>query len=268
MTEEQKQEKKFKKLQVTYNLYKENLGLTGDMVNDIHKLVEQAIATINEKNEKMDSIKDDDYNKACEIMELKKGVYMKFVRMSAQKLEGKLKSTQIDKFKDEINNTILNANISQVFLDSYIADKNMKIVVDAADPVIDPEDEKESNDFEKILEHSAQTLIYINTLNKRYKIYCDVAEYITGGKLVASDFKQLVDFEGTKEGGYPKPSTPAKLWALYKKFAEAYRSMNSYKFNQIDKLNDEFGLDITLKDEHKVNHKWTDYEESDETLDD
>lgn len=99
---------------------------------------------------------------------------------------------------------------------------------------------------------------------RQYKKYSNAAQYITNMELRASDFKNLVDFEVYKEGGYPKPSTPAKAYNIFDKYDRAVRLMNKYKFTQYADLNREFGLQVTLTSPEPVEHPWMKYEETDE----
>ena len=87
------------------------------------------------------------------------------------------------------------------------------------------------------MNRSASTREYINMVcRKQYKKYSNAAQYITNLELKASDFKNLVDYEYYKEGGYPSPQTPAKLWSLFNKYNEAMRMMNRYGFTQQNSL--------------------------------
>ena len=72
--------------------------------------------------------------------------------------------------------------------------------------------------------------------------------------------KVILDYEYYKEGGYPSPQTPAKLWSLFNKYNEAMRMMNRYGFTQQNSLNHEFGLNVELHEAHPVEHPWQRYE--------
>ena len=112
-------------------------------------------------------------------------------------------------------------------------------------------------EFEKIMEDSAKKREYINKiLYGQYKKYAKAAEYITKLELNYGDFKKLVDWEHYKEGGYPAPTTPAKLWSIFDKYAHAMNLMTKYEFTQQNELNKEFGLDIKLMTPHPVKHPW------------
>ena len=114
-----------------------------------------------------------------------------------------------------------------------------------------------SEEFEKIMEDSAKTRMYINdVLYKEYKKYAAAEEYITKLELNYGDFKNLVDWEHYKEGGYPTPTTPAKLWSIFNKYAHAMNLMSKYEFVQQNDLNKEFGLDVKLMTPQPVKHPW------------
>lgn len=268
LTEEEKQEKRMKKLHGIYTLYKEPLGLTGNTIEDIHAIVVEAAKTRTERAEKIKEIRTDEYDKVSDITPIRKNTWMRFVMTAALKMEDKLTDKQIEKFEEQFSLELYNANLSHAFLESYMSGKNMKVVSDE-DDTFTPFEELESTEFENVLEHAAQTYIYVkSTLDKRYKIYVSLAEYITNCKLASKDFKKMVDYENDKNGDKDNPSTPAKLWSLYKKFDDAYRSLNTYEFNQVKDLNTEFGLNINLENPVKVMHPWMAYTENCETLDD
>ena len=112
-------------------------------------------------------------------------------------------------------------------------------------------------EFEKIMEDSAKKREYINkVLYGQYKTYAKAAEYITKLELTYGKFKQLVDWEYYKEGGYPSPTTPAKLWSIFNRFNESIRLVNKYGFTQQDGLCKEFGLNIELVKPVPVKHPW------------
>ena len=82
------------------------------------------------------------------------------------------------------------------------------------------------------------------------------AEYITKLELTYGKFKQLVDWEYYKDGGYPTPTTPGKLWSVFNRFNESLRLIDKYGFTQHEALKKEFGLNITLTNPAPVNHPW------------
>ncbi len=262
LSEEEKLNNRMKKLHSVYELYKDSMNLTGNTIEDIHTLVVNAANTRTEIAEKIHEIRGAEYDKVAEITPLRKNTWMRFVSVAAMKMEDKLTDKQVDKFQEQFSLELYNANLSHAFLESYMSGKNVTIVSDD-DDVFTPFETLESNDFEKVLEHAAQTYIYVkSTLEKRYKLYVSMAEYITNCKLISKDFRKMVDFENDKDGDKMKPSTPAKLWALYKNFDDAYRNLNDYEFEQVKSLNNEFGLNIELKKPIKVIHPWMKYTEN------
>jgi hypothetical protein len=270
ITEEERREKKLRKLGHLMTLYKDSLGLewtsegikdaTYEPYKDIHVLIKKACECQHEVYEKLSSIRNDDYEEAAAIAPIKKSTYMQFVRIAALKDAGKLTEKQISKFQNDISSQIFNVNSNQAFLQSFMSGDNLKIVESEDAAGIDFDD-TESPEFNDILLHSAQTKQYIDTvLKERFKVFSDLAYFITSGALETKEFRQIVDFELNKNGGYPNPSSPAKLWAIYGRFSDSVRSMIKYHFEQINELNDEFGLEIELNTPHPKHHPWMDAE--------
>ena len=65
-----------------------------------------------------------------------------------------------------------------------------------------------------------------------------------------------IDWEHYKEGGYPTPTTPAKLWSIFDKYNNAIRLMEKYEFTQQKDLNKEFGLNVELGNPSPIKHPW------------
>ena len=70
-----------------------------------------------------------------------------------------------------------------------------------------------------------------------------------------------------KEGGYPSPTTPAKLWSIFNRFNESIRLITQYGFSQQDGLCKEFGLNIELVKPVPVKHPWMTEDPTIEDLD-
>ena len=254
--EDEKFEKRRKKCKKSYDALAEQLSLTGSPVEDVHALIQQGQKLQCEICKASDSIKITDYEEANKLSPIDNATYKEFVSISAKKLDGKLTEKAYAKFEEDFNYRLFITNARHTFLSTYMSDENLKLANDE-DTTFEPFEEHESNNFEKILERSAQTRLYINhVLYGQMRMLGEAAEYITNGDLTPKRFKLINDFEYYINGGYPKPETPAKLWSIFNKFNEAYRVMDKYKFTQQGDLCDEFGLDITLNEEHPVVHPW------------
>lgn len=253
-------EKKEKKLQKLYHKYLEvdgELNLSEKPVDKQVRTLVGACMDIQAEICKMsDSIKIDDLLKVQDITDIDKKTYMDFVNITALKNNDKLKEKAISRFENDFSNRLVIANLRHSFLESYMSGDDLKIT-DQDNYEYKPFEDYKSEEFEKIMEDSAKTRMYINdVLYKQYKKYAAAAEYITKLELNYGDFKNLVDWEYYKEGGYPSPNTPAKLWSIFDKYAHAMNLMTKYEFKQQNELNKEFGLDITLTKPVPVNHPW------------
>ena len=257
LTEEEKREKKLQKLAVIYGQVDEELHIAGKPINEqIHILVDKCNELQGKICQHADSIKIDDLTKVQDITDIDKKTYLDFVNICALKNKDKLKEKAIAKFESDFENRLFISNLRHSFLESYMSGYDLKIT-DEDNQEYKPYSDYKSEEFEKIMEDSAKTRMFINdVLYKQYKKYAAAAEYITKLELNYGDFKKLVDWEHYKEGGYPSPTTPAKLWSIFDKYAHAMNLMSKYGFTQQNELNKEFGLDIKLMTPCPVKHPW------------
>lgn len=257
LTPEQKRERRLQKLSRHYSQADSELGLSTLKTNEqIHKLVDACLSIQSEICNVSDSIKIDDLVKVQDITDIDKKTYLDFVNICALKNNDKLKEKAIAKFESDFENRLFISNLRHSFLESYMSGYDLKIT-DESNQEYKPFTDYKSEEFEKIMEDSAKKREYINkVLYKRYKSLAAAAEYVTNLELTYNKFKELVDWEYYKEGGYPTPSTPAKLWSIFNRYAEAMNLMEKYEFTQQNDLNKEFGLDVKLMTPHPVDHPW------------
>lgn len=265
LTEEQKREKKLAKLSIAYTAADNELHIAGKPVDEqVHILVNACSEIQGEICTVADSIKIDDLLKVQDITDIDKKTYLDFVNITALKNNDKLKEKAISKFENDFSNRLTIANLRHSFLESYMSGNDLKIT-DQDNYEYKPFEDYKSEEFEQIMEDSAKKREYINkTLYGHYKTLAKAAEYITKLDLSYSKFKNLVDWEHYKEGGYPSPTSPAKLWSIFNKYNEAIRLMTVYGFTQQNELNKEFGLGVQLNTPHPVNHPWMTDKESPE----
>lgn len=257
LTEEEKKEKKLQKLAVIYGQVDEELHISGKPINEqVHILVDKCNELQGKICQFADTIKIDDLTKVQDMTDIDKKTYLDFVNICALKNKDKLKEKAIAKFESDFSNRLMIANLRHSFLESYMSGDDLKITDETGYEYKAFSDYK-SEEFEKIMENSAKTRMFINdVLYKQYKKYAAAAEYITKLELTYGEFKQLVDWEHYKEGGYPTENTPAKLWTIFNRYNEAIRLMTKYEFTQQDELNKEFGLNVTLTTPQPVKHPW------------
>ena len=257
LTAEEKKEKRLQKLAVIYGQVDEELHIAGKPIHEqVHILVDKCNVLQTEICQCADSIKIDDLTKVQDITDIDKKTYLDFVNICALKNKEKLKEKAIAKFESDFENRLFISNLRHSFLESYMSGYDLKIT-DEGNQEYKPFVDYKSEEFEQIMEDSAKTRMYINdVLYKQYKKYAAAAEYITKLELNYGDFKNLVDWEHYKEGGYPTPTTPAKLWSIFNKYAHAMNLMSKYEFIQQNDLNKEFGLDVKLMNPQPVKHPW------------
>ena len=250
--DEEKKEKRLQKLAIIYGQVDDELHISGKPINEqVHMLVDKCNELQGQICQYADSIKIDDLAKVQDITDIDKKTYLDFVNICALKNKDKLKEKAIAKFEGDFENRLFISNLRHSFLESYMSGYDLKIT-DEDNQEYKPYSDYKSEEFERIMEDSAKTRMFINDeLYKQYKKYAAAAEYINYG-----DFKKLVDWEHYKEGGYPTPTTPAKLWSIFDKYNNAIRLMEKYEFTQQKDLNKEFGLNVELGKPSPVKHPW------------
>lgn len=257
LTAEEKKEKRLQKLAIIYGQVDDELHISGKPINEqVHMLVDKCNELQGQICQYADSIKIDDLAKVQDITDIDKKTYLDFVNICALKNKDKLKEKAIAKFEGDFENRLFISNLRHSFLESYMSGYDLKIT-DEDNQEYKPYSDYKSEEFERIMEDSAKTRMFINdVLYKQYKKYAAAAEYITKLELNYGDFKKLVDWEHYKEGGYPTPTTPAKLWSIFEKYNNAIRLMEKYEFTQQKDLNKEFGLNVELGKPSPVKHPW------------
>ena len=121
-----------------------------------------------------------------------------------------------------------------------------------------PFSDYKSDEFNAIMQDSAKKQEYINlVLRRKFKQLSKAAEYITQCELTPKDFKNLVDWQHYKDGCYPTPTSPSKIWSVFDKFNYAHRTLNKWGYNDVsNNLKYEFGLDVNETESHPVDHPW------------
>ena len=268
LTEEEKKEKRLQKLAIIYGQVDDELHISGHPVNEqVHALVDRCNVLQTEICQMSDSIKIDDLTKVQDITDIDKKTYLDFVNICALKSNDKLKEKAIAKFESDFESRLFISNLRHSFLESYMSGYDLKIT-DESNQEYKPFADYKSEEFEKIMEDSAKKREYINkVLYGQYKKYAKAAEYITKLELNYGDFKKLVDWEHYKDGGYPTPTTPAKLWSIFDKYNNAIRLMEKYEFTQQKDLNKEFGINIELTKPSPVKHPWMTAESEESEID-
>lgn len=258
LTPEQKKEQKLLKLSKDYENANLELNLEGkNEIDQIHMLVDAGDALMFEICKLSDEIKITDLDKVKEITPLDKRTYLDFVNIAVKKNNDKLKEKAIMKFQADFNKRLFITNLRHSFLSSYMEGKDLKVTDYDSEEYV-PFSDYVSDTFLEIMNDSAKKRDYLNNvLWKRYRTYSNAAEYLTKGELCYKDFKNLVDWQHYKEGGYPTEKTPSKIWSIFDKFNYAYRTLSKWGYDKtIKDLNYEFGLEIEETVPHKIEHSW------------
>ena len=264
LTPEQEREQKLQKLYKYYLDANQELCLEGLSVEEqVRKLVERCLDLQCEICKMSDTIKIDDLAKVQELTPIDKKTYLDFVNICSLKNNDKLKDKAITKFSDDFSQRLFITNLRHSFLNSYMKDEDLKIT-DEDNEEYKPFTDYKSEEFDKIMQDSAKKREYLNlVLWRQYKNYAKAAEWVTKLELSYKDFKNLTDWEYYKEGGYPSPTSPSKIWSIFDKYNYAYRLLNKWGFdNTSQELNKEFGLQVSERTPQPVDHPWKKEKES------
>lgn len=263
LTKEQQDQRKLKRLASSYNKVALEANFTNKTPNEqVKEMVYIASVIQGEICQCSDYIKIDKLDEASELTQIDKQTWLEFVRIASLKDVGKLQEKAISKFEKDFEKRLLITNLRKSFLESYMSSNDMKIT-DEDNYKYVPFDDYSSDEFLKIMEDAAKKRVYINTvLRPKYKEISNAAQYITNLKLSAKEFKELVDWEHYKDGGYPNPTSPSKIWKIFERYDHAYRLMRTYLFDdEVNALQKEFGLELTLHTPQPKNHSWIDEED-------
>lgn len=252
-----KEEKKLNKYRKTYEQIAEEFGLKDkEVVEQVKVCIDEAVKVNKLMREQTDKILED-YEKVSQITPIDKQTYLEFVRICSLKNNDSLKEKAINKFEQDFYDRLFTTNLRHSFLTSYMNGDQLKIT-DEDQEQYTPYADFQSEEFEKLMNESATKREYINlSLKRRYMDFWKASYYITNQELNKQDFKLLVEFEETKDGGVPKEDSPSKLWSIFNKFNKAYRLLNKYgKSEETMKMKEEFGLVIDETTPKEVDHPW------------
>lgn len=222
-----------------------------DVAEQVRALVFAANDVLTEICENADKIKINMYEDAADIIDIDKSSWKEFAKLAYKVAQGNIKDDLFEKTEDATHEKMYILGLRKSFINTYVKNGSEAVFIKKDEvPYEIPNTETFSNeDFESLLLDAVNVRHYINTvLWPTFKNFAMAAFYITKGKLTNKDFKNLVDWEHYKNGGYPTEKSKPKLWAIFDKFDYAYRLMNEYKFNQLDALKRQFGLIIDLKE--------------------
>ena len=259
MAKELDNTKRLKKLKKYYERADEELHLSDKSVNEqVHILVDTCDNIQGEICRMSDDIKITDLLKVQELTPIDKTTYLEFVKICMLKNNGKLKDKAVAKFTDDFYRRLFITNLRHSFLQSYMGDEGELKITDEDNEEYVPFTDYQSDEFNKIMQDSATKRDYLNNiLWKRYKDFAKAAEYITELALPYKDFKNLVDWQHYKDGGYPTEKSPSKIWAIFDKFNYAHRMLTKWGYNETtNELNYEFGLDVNETEAHPKEHPW------------
>ena len=260
LTPEEAREVKLRKLKKAYDYADEELKLEEKYVTvteKVHALIDMCDELMNKICEMSDDIKINDLERVQELTPIDKKTYLDFVAICSRRNNDTLKDKAIDKFAEDFAKRLLITNLRHSFLESYMNGEDLKIT-DEDNEEFKPFTDYKSDEFDKIMNESANKREYINTiLWHQYKTYAKAAEYITNLELNYKDFKNLVDWQHYKNGGYPSPTSPSKIWSIFDKFNYAHRVLTKWGYdNTADELKTEFGLIIEETEPNPVEHPW------------
>jgi len=255
-----KEERKMQAAQLAYNKLNEKWKLDDkNIAEQVRFLVDKAIDVQKDINNKSDKIYIDIYLENVKLFPMSKSEWREFVSDAVRIVNGEDMDKRIAKYKKDIYKNAYSALLKKSFLETYILNDDGRSRFPDSENAIDPyttedldvnknENLKECPQFIDNLRESVQLR---SQITERHLIeYNDIAfacYYVTDAFITPKDFKALVEWELTKDGGIPQETSKPKAFAIWEKFNYCARLLEMYEFKNYDKLKNDFGLDVTLK---------------------
>lgn len=239
-----------------------DLNNTIDAKEQLREIVFGANSILTEICKNADKIKIDLLECVQETTPVESKQWVEFVQLATTMAKGEVSQKKLEKMNESFENSMFIVSLRKSFIDTYVNGDGSEIQLPVKEQDIPlpnlPETESEP-DFEKFLQQAVQIRTYINTvLWPAFRQFAEAAEHITDGRIKYYEFKDLVDWEHYKEGGYPSENSKPKLWSIIDRFNYASRLMLEFEFPQIQELFKQFGMDVTLSAPHPSKDTFTD----------
>lgn len=256
-----KKQRLLQQCEASYEIAQELLGLspTDDSKEQVRKLVFAANDILTEICQNADKIKIDLFEEVGDIVPIDKTRWTEFVSLSARE---NVSEDILQKYEEKFQESQYIINLRAMFINTRIRngseaqfpDKDRTEVQEVSES-----DTYSSEEFDRILEDAVEVRRYINgTLWPSFRQLWEAAAHVTKLALTYKEFKDLVDWEHYRHGGYPNENSKPKLWSIINRFDYALRLMKYFEFPQIDTLLKKFGLDIEMSDHHATVESFTD----------
>lgn len=200
----------------------------------VHKLVIEAEKIQTEICENSDKIKIDMAEEALAKFNVEKANFIDFVAFTAKIIQGKNIDNDkvMNKMYKSVSKLAKTINTKKSFYEGYL---------DTGDTDTLPEDAniddtleistKTNKELSELLEKAAHIRIFIDqSLKPRYNTLACGAEYISDFVLKRQNFKDMVDWEHYKGGGYPNDTSLPKLLSIVESFSYAHTLLTTYGF--------------------------------------
>lgn len=255
-------EAKIKKAYQFYKVANEILHL-----DQMHTMQEQVRAIVFHTNTILteicmnaDFIKIDLLDKVNEEVKVDKNIWREIVQLSYKVAYGKIDDKFIDKTNNKTKEEAYNVNLLKTFFDNYVYQGKREAIADK--DVIDSYEIPSmpayfNTSFNDCLTDAVETRRNLNkVLWPAFWSFYKAAYYITNGEMTRAEFKDLVDWEHYRKGGYPNENSKPKLWAIFDNFDRACRLMGKYEFPQLQELMKKFGLEVKLLEPSEDRNIW------------
>lgn len=237
-----------------------NLKSLGTPELQVNKLVLAANDVFTSICEYADRIKIDIYEELKEDLPcfegtdkcvLSSSTWKNFVNLAAQteKVGTLNENVKLKLFQTETESGY-NAALKKNFIDSYINGEEMRFP-EQEEIVHQPNDIKNfsSPNFDKNLTDAIQIRNKLNDeLWPFFRKHAMAAEHLT--KIEYKDFKDLVDWEHYKRGGYPSENSKPRFYSLIERADRAIRLLQHYGFEQGTSIPNSFGWNLDIKEPH------------------
>lgn len=237
-----------------------NLSDKGSPESQVHELIMRANDVLTQICEHADMIKIDLYEDVADSLPkeddgekslISAGAWKNFVSTAAQVQKSGILDKVCAKYERQEKSNAFNDALRDNFLRTYLNGGAMEIPEPSSIDVVkkDKIETFTSPDFDINLSKAVTIRHKLNDeLWPEFRKHAEAAEHLT--QIPYADFKDLVDWEHYKRGGYPTETSKPRFWAMFEKVDRAVRLLRQYEFSQGHSIPKQFGWDINISERH------------------
>ena len=250
-------EQKWQSHESDYNELKGKLGLIGDVIEDVQKLINTGVELQHEICGCADYIKGECLNDAktatrietrTNELTINKGTFQDFISKVVSSRKRKISEKSIEKTKNKTSEIGYQGKLRQAFAQSFLDNENGISSPTQFNENINISETTENNALFDAVNKGADMREHINKdLYGYYRQLVNAANYITKGELDWKKYKMLVDFEVYKGGASGVDHDYAdRAEALARRCIDAITLTLKYGYDYFPGMLKAAGIDISV----------------------